>query len=397
SMLFLVGGVLAVLFALGWPAAVQAQSEEPVCPPGFEWQRRSGVGCVQVDCAEAGARYSYTSACNCDDELSACYEPVDYSDFDQENCGIFCPGSKVVACVDQGAACPGDELVDVLEPTLPPIVEGPSVFEPEYTPSRFEDVEYFIIGGYYEPPSPARAAMAAAASTLMLGTWAFLQRMAQRPAARAGKQGANKKRALDQSGGKEQGSGTARQAGAELFDGAMTTVDRWPGGGDKGEAAKIPPITEQHQTRPERSKPVSALTINPHEEVFFGEDALEILREMEKLPWTITKADRVRLGDAGLRGLSGMHPGSLPRRMTLPGGREIIVARVEAVAYADAPDPIFIEFSEKLALTAILVEEAPEDPLDAPTIRKARPDENDDLFDAPTVFRAPDEEDDDES
>jgi len=67
------------------------------------------------------------------------------------------------------------------------------------------------------------------------------------------------------------------------------------------------------------------------------------------------------------------------------------------VAYADAPDPIFIEFSEKLALTAILVEEAPEDPLDAPTIRKARPDEDDDLFDAPTVFRAPDEEDDDES
>ena len=391
SLILFVGGVIAALFALGWAQDVRAQDEGPVCPPGFEWQRMSGVGCVQVDCAEAGGRYSYTSACICDDGLKACTEEVDYSNFDQESCGIFCPGSRVVACVAADDLCPGEEPPEVVIPTEPPLEIAPPPIEREPEPAGLGPVEHFIIGGEYEPPDPLRAAAAAAASTLMLSGWALLQRLGQRNLPAAGK------RRVETGGGGlaggsgsgAQASGVVREKGGELFTGGMDVVDRWPGGG--GDQAKAP--VQAPATRPERSAPVSGLTLNPHSEVFYGEDALMILQEMEKLPWTLQKTDRARLGDVGLNGLAGTHPDGRPRRMTIPSGREIVVGRVLSVAYAGASAPAFIEFTEKLALTAELVDVAEDDFLDAPTIRKAPPDDPGDVFDAPTMLRGEGDDD----
>lgn len=398
SLMLFVGGLLAAVLALGWVQDTQAQDEGPVCPPGFVWERMSGVGCVQEDCAEAGGRYTYESNCICSEGMKSCYEPVLYDNFDQESCGIFCPGSRLVACVDQGGLCPGEQAPEILEPTEPEIFEPPLV-EPEPGGGQFEGVEEFIVGRQTYPPSPVRAAAAAAASTVMLGAWALLQRLGQRGVSGGGKRGAEPgaNPLVGGASGASSGSTPARQAGGELWDGVMTTVDRWPsGGGDEKMTPSSAPT--QRIERPIRSQPVTGLVKNPHSEVFYGEDALMILQELDKLPWMITKADNVRLGDVGLNGLNGPHPDGRPRQITLPVGRQVIVARVVSVAYADSPDPTIVEISEKLALTAELVEEAGDDGLEAPTMRRVPPEDSDDIFDAPTVFRDTEEqEDDDES
>ncbi|PLX27900.1 hypothetical protein C0583_01525 [Candidatus Parcubacteria bacterium] len=86
---------------------VTSLSDIPVdefgCRPGYEWQRMSGVGCVQSDCRETGAHYSYTKACICGlvdpkpgDKTKSCARPSNY---------LACP-SCVFACVDPDAECP---------------------------------------------------------------------------------------------------------------------------------------------------------------------------------------------------------------------------------------------------------------------------------------------------
>ncbi|MFC2163191.1 hypothetical protein ACFLRF_05870 [Candidatus Altiarchaeota archaeon] len=83
------------------------------CPPGFEWQRMSGVGCVQPSktCKAAGGGWSYTRDCICRDK-KGCYEPVDYTSFDRKKCGNFCPGRLLIACVEPGQPCPNEKLAD---------------------------------------------------------------------------------------------------------------------------------------------------------------------------------------------------------------------------------------------------------------------------------------------
>lgn len=73
------------------------------CRPGYEWQRMSGVGCVQKSCAEAGGHYSYTKACICSfvdpkpgAKTKACMRPSNY---------LACP-SCVFACVGPDDECP---------------------------------------------------------------------------------------------------------------------------------------------------------------------------------------------------------------------------------------------------------------------------------------------------
>lgn len=72
------------------------------CRPGYEWQRMSGVGCVQSDCRDVGAHYSYTKACICGfvdpkpgDLTKACMRPSNY---------LACP-SCVFTCVASDADC----------------------------------------------------------------------------------------------------------------------------------------------------------------------------------------------------------------------------------------------------------------------------------------------------
>ena len=73
------------------------------CKPGYEWQRMSGVGCVQTDCGAAGGHYSYTKRCICGfvnpkpgDKTKSCMRPSNY---------LACP-SCVYACVTSDAECP---------------------------------------------------------------------------------------------------------------------------------------------------------------------------------------------------------------------------------------------------------------------------------------------------
>jgi len=73
------------------------------CKAGYEWQRMSGVGCVQKDCVAAGGHYSYTKACICSfvdpqpgAKTKACMRPSNY---------IACP-SCVYACVGPDSDCP---------------------------------------------------------------------------------------------------------------------------------------------------------------------------------------------------------------------------------------------------------------------------------------------------
>ncbi len=77
--------------------------DEHGCLPGYVWRRMSGVGCVQKDCAEVGAHYSYTQACICSfvnpkpgAKTKACQRPANYR---------ACP-SCVYACVGPDEECP---------------------------------------------------------------------------------------------------------------------------------------------------------------------------------------------------------------------------------------------------------------------------------------------------
>lgn len=80
------------------------------CPPGFDWQRMSGVGCVQSDCVKVGGSYGYTKNCFCRKETEkGCYEQVNYTAFDAKKCGANCPYSKLIACVPLNASCPNEK------------------------------------------------------------------------------------------------------------------------------------------------------------------------------------------------------------------------------------------------------------------------------------------------
>ncbi len=104
-LLLLLGIVVALL--LSRAAQKTARADLVECPPGFRWDRMSGVGCVQEDCFQvANAHLSYTGQCICNDGYVGCYEPVDYTSFDSNRCRPFCPFSRLVKCIPQGQACP---------------------------------------------------------------------------------------------------------------------------------------------------------------------------------------------------------------------------------------------------------------------------------------------------
>lgn len=114
----------AAAAALLYAATVYAQG--PQCPPGFVFDRLSGVGCVQEDCGQvSGSHFSYTGSCICNDGLKGCYQPVDYSGFDPAQCGPFCPVSALTACIDLQADCPAEEPA-AAPPTAPGSQDSPA-------------------------------------------------------------------------------------------------------------------------------------------------------------------------------------------------------------------------------------------------------------------------------
>ncbi|MFH1587477.1 MAG: hypothetical protein ABID38_06485 [Candidatus Diapherotrites archaeon] len=86
------------------------------CPPGYEFQPNSGVGCVQSNCFSiANAHLSYEGRCVCGSSGSIEENPADpnkecYSQNES------CPGC-VVACVGLDQSCPGEQMVNDLPDT----------------------------------------------------------------------------------------------------------------------------------------------------------------------------------------------------------------------------------------------------------------------------------------
>ncbi|MBU0612453.1 hypothetical protein KKB10_00400 [Patescibacteria group bacterium] len=86
------------------------------CKSGYEYQRMSGVGCVQIDCNNIpDAHYSYTQHCICgssgsiyedaSDPNKECYREPSYT---------ACP-SCLYACVHADESCPGEERDNYVE------------------------------------------------------------------------------------------------------------------------------------------------------------------------------------------------------------------------------------------------------------------------------------------
>ena len=176
SLLLLVTVILTLF--LGKPSIKGAQAQEPECPPGFDWRRMSGVGCVQSNCLDIPfAKLSYTSACICQDGYKGCYEPVDSTGV---ACGPNCPASKLIACVQPDAACPGEEIAptqDLTEPSI--VIPGEQTFEapagdlPAQT-SLLEDLEDFLAGEGITSPTPGQITATGLTLSALLGTWVLI-------------------------------------------------------------------------------------------------------------------------------------------------------------------------------------------------------------------------------
>ncbi|MBN2044804.1 MAG: hypothetical protein JW757_07280 [Anaerolineales bacterium] len=351
----LAGGILAALLAGVWTLQAHAQDEGPVCPPGFDWQRMSGVGCVQSDCYDMGGRLSYTSACICDDGLKACTEPVDYSNFDPASCGIFCPGTRLVACVPLDQLCPGEEPPPPPEPD-PPITEPEPPIEWETQPSGgiLERTEEFITGGNHRPPAPGRAAAAAVTGTIMLGFWSLVQNLGQR-SSQVVKSGASGLRQPPKSGVEVPEAPDLRGQAGGLVKDVSSVIDKMPKGSKRDDQAAT-------VLRPIESDSGPA--------VFYGEEARLILIGMRKLPANTAQSEKMLIGQGGFAALAGRHPGGELQPVRLPSGREVLVDEVLSVGYEDVSPSdtgsVEIDFSPKLVLTARL---SGEDLLEAPTLQ----------------------------
>lgn len=93
---------LATSFGLSLSSTGQSQSR---CPPGFDFQPNSGVGCVQANCFDIGY-LDYTGHCTCPEGKTGCFEEVNYEAFDINVCFPFCPYSTLISCIDAGGKCP---------------------------------------------------------------------------------------------------------------------------------------------------------------------------------------------------------------------------------------------------------------------------------------------------
>ncbi|MEJ2759065.1 MAG: hypothetical protein P8046_11340, partial [Anaerolineales bacterium] len=183
----LILGATLIMFLSAFFAAQSAQAQEPICPPGFAWQRMSGVGCVQNNCLEiADAKYSYTQACICLDGYKGCYQQVDYSGFDQSQCGPNCPVSELTSCVAPDAACPNEspavDLTAAPEITIAPTQQSPTFIENTPSPpgeeSDFNDfiaiLEEMVTGGNTSPASNGQEAAGGMAATTLLTAWILI-------------------------------------------------------------------------------------------------------------------------------------------------------------------------------------------------------------------------------
>ncbi|MBU2235556.1 hypothetical protein KKA01_00680 [Patescibacteria group bacterium] len=86
------------------------------CKGGYEYQRMSGVGCVQIDCNDiTDAHYSYTQQCICGSSGSIYEDSSDpNTECYREPSFTACP-SCLYACIHADESCPGEERDNYVE------------------------------------------------------------------------------------------------------------------------------------------------------------------------------------------------------------------------------------------------------------------------------------------
>jgi len=115
----MIGVLLGALFLFGFADLAQAAFGD--CPAGYEFQRMSGVGCVQKNCGSIpSAHYSYEGYCICGSAGSINENPADPN----KRCTLphgnaACPDC-VYACVHNNEDCPGEKPTETVSPAEPP-------------------------------------------------------------------------------------------------------------------------------------------------------------------------------------------------------------------------------------------------------------------------------------
>lgn len=172
--------LLGTLLLLAFVGVERARGQGPQCPPGFEFQPNSGVGCVQIDCFNiANAYLSYTGQCICAGGFKACTNPADYSGFDSDSCGPFCPSAQVVACVGFESACPmeappssngAEEQANKVDAGATDTDIGAAGTRSSIS-DLARDLERFLTEASPRGPSAAGAAVSGAAVSSLIATW----------------------------------------------------------------------------------------------------------------------------------------------------------------------------------------------------------------------------------
>lgn len=105
-------------------SSTAAQASITDCKPGYKFNRNSGVGCQQINCADVQhAHYSYTGDCICGTAGSINEKPTDPNKSCRyPNSHNSCPGC-VYACVHVNDACP--DQVPARAPQIEPEVANP--------------------------------------------------------------------------------------------------------------------------------------------------------------------------------------------------------------------------------------------------------------------------------
>ncbi|MDZ7798790.1 MAG: hypothetical protein U5L76_04215 [Patescibacteria group bacterium] len=112
NMKYLFTSTIICLFLL-IPLAAHSTDD---CENGYEYQRMSGVGCVQINCNDIpNAHYSYTKDCICGSSGSIHEDPSDpNTECYRKPTYKACP-SCLYACVHAGEECPGEERDNYVE------------------------------------------------------------------------------------------------------------------------------------------------------------------------------------------------------------------------------------------------------------------------------------------
>jgi hypothetical protein len=237
---------LLLLLLLGLHGTPSASAQGPTCPPGFVWQRMSGVGCVQEGCLDiSNAKYTYTNACSCVEGYKGCFAPVDYEGFDRKKCEPFCPVSALVACVAVDADCPGK--APIVPPTSAPAVPTAAPNTNDDTASLpsvddlVRDLEQFLAGAGTRGPTAGKTAAGGAALSALIGAWVLINLLSGRSLADLLRAvGIVQRRAATMGGvGAASGSGPSAGGGGPP---AGPTIDRiYDGTGAKQHINRIDP------------------------------------------------------------------------------------------------------------------------------------------------------------